>query len=74
MMFEEFGIETACFTKAEYLHTLNHFLISRLRKNEPTLLIVDEAQNLSAEMLEEIRLLSNLETPTSKLICLPRCK
>jgi type II secretory pathway predicted ATPase ExeA len=32
------------------------------------LLIVDEAQNLSAEMLEEIRLLSNLETPTSKLI------
>ena len=32
------------------------------------LLIVDEAQNLSPEMLEEIRLLSNLETPTSKLI------
>jgi general secretion pathway protein A len=34
----------------------------------PTLLIVDEAQNLSAEMLEEIRLLSNLETPRSKLL------
>ena len=40
----------------------------RLERDLPTLLIVDEAQNLSAEMLEEIRLLSNLETPTSKLL------
>ena len=55
-------------TKAEYLLGLNQFLISRLEKDEKTLLIVDEAQNLSAEMLEEIRLLSNLETPRSKLI------
>ncbi len=68
VLFEELGIETPCRTKAEYLLTLNKFLIERLEKNEPTLLIVDEAQNLSAEMLEEIRLLSNLETPTSKLI------
>jgi general secretion pathway protein A len=68
VLFEELGIETPCTTKAEYLLTLNKFLIERLEKNEPTLLIIDEAQNLSAEMLEEIRLLSNLETPTSKLI------
>jgi general secretion pathway protein A len=68
MLFEEFGIEERCATKAEYLLALNRFLIERLEKNEPVLLIVDEAQNLSAEMLEEIRLLSNLETPTSKLI------
>ena len=47
---------------------LNEFLIERLGKNEKTLLIVDEAQTLSIEMLEEIRLLSNLETPRSKLI------
>ena len=68
MLFDEYGIEAECKTKAEYLLELNRFLISRLEKDQTTLLIVDEAQNLSAEMLEEIRLLSNLETPTSKLI------
>ena len=68
VLFEELGIEVSCRSKAEYLLALNHFLIERLGKNERTLLIVDEAQNLSSEMLEEIRLLSNLETPQSKLI------
>ena len=68
VLFDELGIETPCTTKAEYLIALNKFLIDRLERDLPTLLIVDEAQNLSAEMLEEIRLLSNLETPTSKLI------
>ena len=68
LLFEEYGIEVRCRTKAEYLLALNRFLIERLEKSGPTLLIIDEAQNLSSEMLEEIRLLSNLETPTSKLI------
>lgn len=68
MLFDEYGIETPCRTKAEYLLALNRFLIERLEQNLTTLLIVDEAQNLSPEMLEEIRLLSNLETPRSKLI------
>jgi general secretion pathway protein A len=68
ILFEEYEIGESCRTKAEYLLALNRFLIDRLEGGEPTLLIVDEAQNLSAEMLEEIRLLSNLETPTSKLI------
>lgn len=68
VLFDEFGIEEPCRTKADYLLALNRFLIARLEKGLPTLLIVDEAQNLSPEMLEEIRLLSNLETPTSKLI------
>ena len=68
MLFDEFGIDDPCATKAEYLLTLNHFLIDRLERNEATVLIVDEAQNLSPDMLEEIRLLSNLETPTSKLL------
>jgi general secretion pathway protein A len=68
LLFEEYGITTPCSSKGEYLIALNKFLIERLEKNHPTLLIVDEAQNLSADMLEEIRLLSNLETPTSKLI------
>jgi general secretion pathway protein A len=68
VLFDEFGIEQACHSKAEYLLGLNRFLIDRLGRDLPTLLIVDEAQNLSAEMLEEIRLLSNLETPSSKLL------
>ena len=68
VLFEELDIGPPCETKAEYLLALNHYLIEKLAANERVLLIVDEAQNLSAEMLEEIRLLSNLETPTSKLI------
>jgi general secretion pathway protein A len=68
ILFEELEIEAEGRTKAEYLLSLNRFLIEGLEKNQKTLLIVDEAQNLSAEMLEEIRLLSNLETPRSKLI------
>jgi general secretion pathway protein A len=68
LLFDEFHIEHDCRTKAEYLMTLNHFLIDSLRRDQIALLIIDEAQNLSTEMLEEVRLLSNLETPTSKLL------
>jgi general secretion pathway protein A len=68
VLLDEFGIEDQCKTKAEYLLVLNKFLIERLEKNEAALLIIDEAQNLSPEMLEEVRLLSNLETPTAKLL------
>lgn len=68
VMFDEFGIEEECRTKGEYLMALNRYLIQRLEADEPTLLIVDEAQNLAPEMLEEVRLLSNLETPSSKLL------
>jgi general secretion pathway protein A len=68
MLFDELGVGPPCESKAEYLLALNEYLIEKLAANERVLLIVDEAQNLSAEMLEEIRLLSNLETPTSKLI------
>jgi general secretion pathway protein A len=68
LLMDEFGIQHDCRTKAEYLLALNNFLIERLQKDETALLIIDEAQNLSPEMLEEVRLLSNLETPTSKLL------
>jgi general secretion pathway protein A len=68
LLFDDLGIEETCFSKAEYLLALNHYLINRLKDNRTVLLIIDEAQNLSPEMLEEIRLLSNLETPSSKLI------
>jgi len=68
LVFEELGIEKTCRNKAEYLLALNEYLIDCLSKGRRALLIIDEAQNLSAEMLEEVRMLSNLETSTSKLV------
>jgi general secretion pathway protein A len=68
ILFDEYGIGHECRTKAEYLLGLNHFLIERLGRNEKTLLMIDEAQTLPPDMLEEVRLLSNLETPASKLL------
>src|SRR5262245_44438104 len=68
VLFDEYGIEATCRTKAEYLLALNAFLIARLGQRLKTVLIIDEAQTLAPEMLEEVRLLSNLETPTSKLL------
>jgi general secretion pathway protein A len=47
---------------------LNRFLVDRKRDGKRVLLIIDEAQNLELETLEQVRLLSNLETETSKLI------
>ena len=55
-------------TKGEMLLQLNEYLIGRYRKGLTTVLIVDEAQNLSWEVLEEIRLLTNLETTRDKLL------
>ncbi len=68
VLFDEFGIAIPCRTKAEYLLALNQFLIECLQEDQTVVLILDEAQNLSPAMLEEVRLLSNLETPTSKLL------
>lgn len=68
LVFDEYGIDEKCESKADYLLALNHFLIDRLSRDEKTLLIIDEAQVLPTEMLEEVRLLSNLETSTAKLL------
>jgi type II secretory pathway predicted ATPase ExeA/cell division protein FtsN len=46
----------------------NHYLIERLGRDENLAIIIDEAQHLSMEALEELRLLSNLETATAKLL------
>ncbi len=54
--------------KGDFVLALNALLMQRLRSGQNTVLIVDEAQNLSIEALEEIRLLSNLETETEKLL------
>jgi type II secretory pathway predicted ATPase ExeA len=54
--------------KSQVLIKLNHWLLDRYQAGQRAVLIVDEAQNLSIEMLEEIRLLTNLETSTEKLL------
>lgn len=63
----EFGL-TPGPTKADLLIALNRFLLERLVAGLDTVLVIDEAQNLSLTALEEVRLLSNLETDTAKLL------
>ena len=55
-------------TKGDYLQILHHYLLDAHKRDEKVVLIVDEAQGLRPELLEEIRLLSNLETSRSKLL------
>jgi general secretion pathway protein A len=64
----ELGLPVRQRSRAELGDQLNRFLLDMSRRGRRVLLIVDEAQNLPTEALEEIRLLSNLETSTSKLI------
>jgi len=64
----EFGFEGKYESKADYLIALNRMLLERLRARRNTVLIIDEAQNLGSDALEEVRLLSNLETDTEKLM------
>ncbi|MGA3293445.1 MAG: AAA family ATPase [Candidatus Acidiferrales bacterium] len=67
-MMAEFEIPCESREKSQILLRLNQWLLERYRAGETAVLIVDEAQNLSAEVLEEIRLLTNLETTTEKLL------
>src|SRR5260370_8469608 len=64
----DFGIPCESRSKTQQLMKLNHWLLERHRAGETTVLIVDEAQNLTYPVLEEIRLLTNLETSTEKLL------
>ena len=55
-------------TKTQLIGWLNEFLVDQLRMNCNVVLLIDEAQNLKPSVLEEVRMLSNLETETDKLI------
>ncbi|MBI3321334.1 MAG: AAA family ATPase [Candidatus Omnitrophica bacterium] len=55
-------------TKTQLIGRLNAFLVDQLRDDHNVVLLIDEAQNLKASVLEEVRMLSNLETETDKLI------
>jgi type II secretory pathway predicted ATPase ExeA len=64
----DFGIPPKARTKSGMLLQLNQWLIERFRESGLCVIVVDEAQNLSWELLEEIRLLTNLESSSEKLL------
>jgi general secretion pathway protein A len=64
----DLGLPGTSKNKGELLLQIAHYVISRSQKKLTTVLVVDEAHHLSAEILEEIRLLTNLETEDEKLL------
>src|ERR1700686_3676360 len=64
----DLGLNVSGKNKCELLLVLNNYVISRHQKKLTTVLVVDEAHHVSAEVLEEIRLLTNLETTNEKLL------
>jgi general secretion pathway protein A len=64
----DFGLPVSGKNKSDLLFDLGKFLVARGSKKMTTVLIVDEAHHLSSDILEEIRLLSNLETDDDKLL------
>lgn len=64
----EFEIHCESSSKSQQLMKLNQWLLDRFRAGETAVLIIDEAQNLTFPVLEEIRMLTNLETSTEKLL------
>jgi general secretion pathway protein A len=64
----EFGLPSRSTSKKELIETLNNYLVAQKLDGGRAVVIVDEAQNLEPAVLEQLRLLSNLETETEKLL------
>ena len=64
---DDLGIKNEKNTKIDLFNSLNNFLIEQLRLNNNVVVILDEAQNLKPRTLEQMRMLSNLETEKEKL-------
>lgn len=64
---EDFGIKVKNPTKLSIFRALNAFLIKQLKRGYNVVLVIDEAQNMTVDVLEQIRMLSNLETENEKL-------
>lgn len=64
----ELGYEPRKRSKGEMLEALNYILLEKISQNKNIVLFIDEAQNLSFEVLEQVRLLSNLEAEDQKLM------
>lgn len=68
-LFDELRISyDATFSLKDFFDTLNNYLLTAHAVKRRTVLILDEAQNLTAEVLEQVRLLTNLETADQKLL------
>jgi len=65
---EDLEVECGPGSKSKMLSRLNQYLIEQLRNDQNVVVIIDEAQNLTPSVLEEVRMLSNLETENEKLI------
>jgi putative secretion ATPase (PEP-CTERM system associated) len=68
MINDDFGLSVAGKDKISLIRDLNDFLLEQHAGGNHPILIIDEAQNLAADLLEEIRMLSNLESSHSKLL------
>jgi len=68
MINDDFGLQTQGKDKVTLIRDLNEFLVDQYARGNQPILIIDEAQNLAEELLEEVRMLSNLETSDSKLL------
>jgi general secretion pathway protein A len=64
----EFGLPTVARSRGQLIDELNQFLLEKRAQDRRVLLVIDEAQNLEPAVLEQIRLLSNLETEHEKLL------
>ncbi len=67
-MLQDWGLKSTGTTQAQRLFELNEFLIDQHRQGLSPVLVIDEAQNLSIATLEAVRLLSNFETTSQKLM------
>lgn len=65
---QDLGIKTKAQSKKELIDELNEFLLSQKHKNKNVVVLIDECQNLPFETLEQLRMLSNLETEKEKLL------
>lgn len=64
----EFGLNVTGFDRMETIAAISDFLLQQVLNGRETVLIIDEAQNLTEELLEQVRLLSNIETDDRKLL------
>lgn len=69
----DFGLPGVARDRLSYLQILNQFLLEQLSAGNNVALIIDEAQDLSQELLEQVRLLSNMETDQHKLLQIVLC-
>lgn len=72
-MLNDFGLEVRARDRLSYIETLNRFLLAQNKRGTNVAVVIDEAQDLTPQVMEQVRLLSNLETDQHKLIQIVLC-